>query len=183
MISGDYESREALKEWIGRTNKIKQKAGLPIDYSGWTSRPDVKLTGVPDGRRYRDALDTLWGIKVNAAATGGRIPQSQDVRRGLWINLSQNVDRIGKSGSPGSLCTSGLWYSYEFDFALDGSDMLALQGFPQYLVHDPNLSSHEKRNLAGEAFNLPCFGLVMFALYLNPWAPWWKGPAGAAVER
>jgi hypothetical protein len=94
------------------------------------------------------------------------------VKAGLWLNISQNIDRIG-SGTPGVLCTSGLWYSYEVDAVLDGCDALMLQGHPECLTHDPDLSTSEKRVLAGESYHLPSCGVAMYALFLNPWAPWW----------
>jgi hypothetical protein len=118
----------------------------------------------------------MWGVKVNAKAKAGRVPTSADVKKDLWINLSQNVDRIGL-GKPGALCTSGLWYTFQEDTVLDGQDALTLQGHPESLAKDVALTSSEKRILAGESYQLACVGAAMFSIYLNPWGSWWK-PGG-----
>ncbi len=170
---GEYASRDATRGWRVRGNNMKQKCEVTAEYTGYTTRPELKLSGVSQHPRHYDALNALWGMKCNAHAAGGRIPTSKQVKEGLWIDLSQNLDRAA-SGNKSALCTSSAWYSYQHDFVLDGNDALSIQGHPEVLVQDPLLTSSQKKTLAGESFHLACFGVLMFATYLNPWAEWWK---------
>jgi hypothetical protein len=171
----DYPSQDAQKKWRARAGELKAKCGLPADYKGFTTRSDIRLSGVPRGARYLDAIDTMFGSVLKSKAQHGQVPTSKEVRSGLWLDISQNVDRVGP-GKQGSLCTGSIWYSFEHDMVLDGCDHLALQGHPSSLKNDPALSTTEKRFLAGESYHLPSFGTLAYAAYLNPYASWWKAP-------
>jgi hypothetical protein len=168
-----YEAREKQREWRKNSNSVKQKHGLPPDYQGFTTRDDVTLSGVPRTPRFLDAIDTFWGIKVLGTLRAVPAVTSAQLKEGLWLDLSQQVHRL-KSGKPGGLCTSGLWYSFEADSVLDGRDVLALQGFPDSVSHDDEFSSSEKRHMAGESYNLSTFAIVAYAMHLSPWGPWWR---------
>ncbi len=167
------ESAETSKKWRRKTVSLKNQYEVDTRYSGYTTRPEIELCGIPTSDRFRDAINSFWVIQMALAADKGHVPASIDLRRNLWLDVSQEISRL-HSGKPGALCSSGCWYSFEQDFALDGQDRLCLQGFPDRVSSDPDTNSVEKRRLAGEAYNLACYSTVAFAVYLNPWGAWWK---------
>jgi hypothetical protein len=167
-----YGAREGMKQWRMNSNTLKQKHGLN-EYTGYTKRPEVKLSGVPQVPRLLDALDTFWGVRVMDAKDRMPPPTSAQLKKNLWLDLSQQIHRL-HSGKPGVLCTGALWYNFEADVVLDGQDALSLQGFPDVVSKDVDLSASEKRRLAGESYHLGTFASVAFAVYLCPWGAWWK---------
>jgi hypothetical protein len=168
-----YAARELDKDWRRHNSSICRKHGITDDYDGWSKRPDVLLSGVPRLPRVVQAIDSFWGIKAKMASKSIRAVGSAELKRNLWLDISQQVHRL-HSGAPGVLCTSGLWYSFEHDQCLDGEDVMTLQGFPRAVASDTDFTSSEKRRLAGEAFHLGSFGIVAYAWYVNPWGRWWK---------
>ena len=97
-----------------------------------------------------------------------------DVRRDLWADPSQGVQRALTRRTPPTLCQTSMPYSFEHDCLLSGHDCLALQGIPDPFVCAPlhEFSDREARSLAGEAFFLPSAMSVILPYYLNPQAPW-----------
>ena len=136
----------------------------------------MTLVGVPDHPRFGDAVDVFWALKLNQAVKSGQGVSSAELRKDLWLDVSQQISRTAThNGLLGVLTTSSLFYSYERDCVLDGEDTLCIQGFPKAVSMDDELSNHEKQHLAGEAFHLGTVGSVIYAAYLNPWGPWWSG--------
>jgi hypothetical protein len=74
------------------------------------------------------------------------------------------------------LTTSGIWYSYEFDLALDGHEWILLQGAPHGTTPETSFSSRQLRDLGGEAFCAPSITTFAYAMYLNPYGRWWQRP-------
>ena len=135
----------------------------------------MKLRGVPDAPRAHEYLNMAWAKRWKQF---GPLTTSFALKEDLWLDISQCVSRRGTTtgpafGKPGTLCTSGLWYSYSEDVVLDGADFFALQGWPRTIAFNSRWTSREKRKLAAEGFNLGCFGAVLFAFYLNPKGRWW----------
>ena len=56
---------------------------------------------------------------------------------------------------------------------LSGRSAMALIGWPHGFAHEA-FSDHDLQDLAGEGFSVPILALCAYALYLNPWAPWWR---------
>ncbi len=171
------ETVEAGRAWRKHTRGVKDKYNI-VDItakSPYTSRPEVKLLGMPRTDRFLDAVNTYWGIKLIKAVAANKGYSSSDLRSGLWLDVSQSIHRTASHlGGPGVLTTSSLPYSFEFDTVIDGEDMLSIQGFPKSVSMDDDFSSFEKHQLAGESFHLGVVGVESYALYLNPWAPWWQ---------
>ena len=67
-----------------------------------------------------------------------------------------------------------MWYSFEKDCAIDGYDMMRLQGWPRDIIEGCDLSEHELKELAGEGYHLGSFASVATGFFLNPYAPWWS---------
>ncbi len=147
---------------------------MSTGYQGYTTRPEVKLVGVPQLPRHLDKLNLVWGIRLK-----GRLPNesSADLKRGLWCDVSQNVHRGSQLGLGGTLTTSTLMYSFERDCVLDGEDHMRLQGWPIALAASDDFSSAEKKELAGEGYNLACLAVACTGCYFNPYGSWWGSAA------
>ncbi len=150
--------------------KLRQDCGVSTDYSGYTSRPELKLHGVPNLDSAYDKLNVKWALRL-----ADKLPSdtSDDLKRDLWSDLSQNPHR-GAKFSGGTICTSSVMYSFEKDCVLDGEDCWRLQGWPADFATSPEFSSAEKKSLAAEGFHLPSIAVIFAAVYFNPYASWWK---------
>jgi len=172
-LSNEYSTQSALRNWRKHRAKLAQDLGITAEYSGYTSRHDVKLVGVPKLATAHTVLNFAWAKRMQEFEDRPTTPSSE-MRRGLFANLSQSLIWHFSSVGGSTLCASSAFYSFEQDCILDGTDMMELQGFGYVASRDRTFSSTEKRTLAGESFHLPSYGTVVFAFYLNPYAPWWK---------
>jgi hypothetical protein len=142
------------------------------------SSAGFRLRGVPKLDRIRDTLQVHWAKRLSSFAKQPTAT-SVEIRRNFWADISQCVGRKTSTsgptfGLPGALCTSSLWFSFEADCCLDGTDVLAIQGWPKAVAEDDFFNSSQKRELGGEGFNLGSFAMVFYAVSLNPFAPWWQ---------
>lgn len=156
-----------------QSDSVAMRSSLKISsgYNSWTRAgaiPGVQCLGVPRHPRFLDVLDCAWAARLRKIGGAGL----EACRKGWFVNLSQGVCRRPWGPGTRTLCTSSLVYSYEMDRVLRGDDAMRLQGWPRHKLH--KFSSHTLRDLAGEAFALPTMACVMYCLYLNPMAPWWK---------
>jgi hypothetical protein len=162
--------------WRRVSQSVKTAAEISGDFTGYTDRPEVKLIGVPDLDRVRDALNVRWGLRLKTKDSGKAGITSKALKDNLWQDLSQNVNRgrgAASEGLGGTLCKGSCWYSYSADCVIDGQDCLTLQGWPLKLASDPFFSNSEKKEVAGEGYHMGCIGVVQTAFFLNPYAPWW----------
>jgi hypothetical protein len=141
---------------------------VSASFNGWTRRKDVHLVGFPKTDRALDVVDVAWAARM------AKMPRASpsDMKRGYWVNVAQQVHRR-PWGGPGCLTAGGVWYSFEHDCCLDGTDTLRLQGAPNNFV-TRGLSSSQLKDLAGEAFFVGSAGTCIAALYLCPYGPWWR---------
>jgi hypothetical protein len=117
---------------------------------------------VPPSKRMREALDIAW------AAGPKTFP--------LYIDLSQCISRK-KWGSEGfCLTTTSLIYDFEMDQVWSPKAHLALQGHPVTDLSLEGFSQSDLKDLAGEGMFIPCVGMLMLAIFLNPHSPWWAKP-------
>jgi hypothetical protein len=142
------------------------------------SRAGSKLRGVPKLDRIRDSLQVHWAKRLSSFSNRPTTT-SVEIKKGFWADIGQCVSRktstVGPTfGAPGILCTSGLWFSFEADCCIDGTDFFAIQGWPREICEDDSFTSSQKKELAGEGFNLGSFAMVFYAVALNPFAPWWR---------
>ena len=83
--------------WRSRSVDARRAHKLPSDSKLWTSRPEVKLRGLPDSQRQRDYLDVLFG----SAVVQNPGVDAASLAKNLWGDPSQNVDRIPKKHKKG----------------------------------------------------------------------------------
>jgi hypothetical protein len=170
LASLHNETKASLLAWRKHSADQRERCVISSDFSGWTSRPGIKLTGVPTLPRALDRLNIMWATRLNEMKVGDT---SERLRRDLWVDLSQNPHRGSAAGTPGTLCASSLIYSFEHDCTLDGEDALLLQGWSSEFAGSSEFSTSEKREMAGEGYHIPSFAIVCLSFYLNPYGGWW----------
>jgi hypothetical protein len=74
----------------------------------------------------------------------------------------------------GTLRQKSIQYSFEFDKVFECTDHTSALGWPPEDEGLADLTPHALKSLAGEGMSAPCIGSVLYAFWLNPWAPWWK---------
>lgn len=158
-------------KWRQLSGQQREKLQMSVSAAPWTGQPGIKLAGLSHCPRMLDVLDCAWEACLRKA--GDSTPHAE-VRKGLWCDPSQAVQRLPFSYTPPSLCKKSLPYSFERDVCLSGRDAMALQGmpFPACIAPSPEFADRECRALAGEAFFLPHMLTVAYVYYLNPQAPW-----------
>ena len=174
LVAAAKEEDKALREWRKQSAAIRQKLDISSTYRGWTSQAGIRLLGVPKVERCKDVLDVSWSTRMRQL---GLATPRKEAAKSWWTDPGQGVGRRCWGETPGTLCRNSIKYSHEFDFSLSGYDHLRLQGIPK---EEPGMayarfSDDELKDLAGEAYFLPCAAMVMFSYYLNPHSPWWKG--------
>jgi hypothetical protein len=165
-----YQASETYSEWRKHSGAMRTAAGVSASFAGWSSRPEVKLVGFPKSERSMDCLDVAWAFQLTRAQRGST---TDSLTANFWVNVSQGVDRK-PWGTPGCLLSNGMWYSFRCDCCLDGLDCLRIQGFPLD-VAIASLSSTQAKDLAGEAFCLPCMATCLLSVFYSPYATWWQG--------
>ena len=158
--------------WRSRSVDARRARKLPSDSKLWTSRPEVKLRGLPDSQRQRDYLDVLFG----SAVVQNPGVDAASLAKNLWGDPSQNVDRIPKKHKKGvgTLTTSTALYSFECDAVLSGAAGIQLMGWHRGAAPMEQVSESTARNLAGDSFSVPLAALMQCALFWNPHTPWWS---------
>ena len=162
-------SKHTYSEWRKHSAGVRTKYGISSSFAGWTSRPDGQ--NVPPVHRSRDIANCGWATKVKSAPPG---TAAQTLKQDFWCDFSPTIQREPWFELNGSLTTKSMRYSYAHDCLLSGRDHLLLQGLPKGQAPRSEFTDAAARNLAGEAFSLPCMATATAAFWLNPWAPWWK---------
>jgi uncharacterized protein YecE (DUF72 family) len=94
-----------------------------------------------------------------------------DLATGLFVDVSQAVQRRPWAYGVKTIHTNTLLYSFESDCVLSSWMLLRLHGFPSKMNTD--VSEAQLQALAGEAWSLPCAGSAIYAFFLNSRGPWW----------
>ncbi len=167
-------------KWKSDGASARTNIGISSGFTGYTSRPDVRLIGVPALPRLHEALNLAWAKQMLVIANP--LATTSDLQKNFWFDVSQGVGRkltssLTTFGRPGTLCNGGLWFSFEEGVVLDGEDFLRLQGWPRAIYLDETFTSSEKRELGSEGFHLGCFASVLYGFYINKCAPWWHSAA------
>ena len=150
------------------------KMGLPPNFTGWTSRPEFKGTGLPSGPgsvKAHAMLDLGWALRKTSMPSGSFEECTSD----YFVDISQMPCR-SCFGSLGTITTSSCKYSYELDSCLSPADQLAMMGLPWKAVRvaRDTMSSAELKSLSGEGFSCPCIASMCYAYWANPYGPWWR---------
>ncbi len=70
---------------------MRHKWKLSATFQPWTTRKDVRLTGVPLSERVREVLDVAWGVRLSSNEDKGY--EDTVLRKGFFVDLSQGVER------------------------------------------------------------------------------------------
>jgi hypothetical protein len=167
----DSTGKDIYRNWRQYSGTERGKNGLSATYRGWSERSGVKLHGLPRVPRIIDAIDVRWGHRMKQFEKKNQRMTTEAAAEGFWSNPSQGLQRK-ESGEPGVLTTKSLWYSFQYDTVLDGTDYLLIQGLP--LGAAGTFSSTELKNLGGEAYHAATIGTYVYAYYLYTGAPWWR---------
>ena len=165
-----------VAEWCHHSTRMREELVMSSKAAPWTSREnkfDHKLHGLSICPRVRDCLNIMWAFRRHQI---GYDVLPAEVRKEMWCNPSQGVQRKPISHGPPCFLQNTTPYSYEYDVCLSGFDMLRCMGFPGHPGVAPEhiFKDADLRSLAGEAFFLPCMTVLACAYYCNPSAPWWK---------
>ena len=184
-------SRLQVNKWKARSVRFRDRLRMPIGAEPWSSGQGCggvppAYRGVPaNAARVKDVVDVGW-FRARAEAPAGET--AQETRKNLFINVSQNVDRIKAKTGFGTLCRNSTMYSYEFDCVASGAVHMQTMGWPAAMLPiqsgDVGFSEHALRDLCGDSVSLPLTAVIEGAFYYNPAAPWWRRPRdGSAAAR
>ena len=149
----DQETRRntLIANWEHMSSQAKTKLQVPKVVRGWTSKPHIKLRGVPRSQRMIDIINTAWEVKLQQSPVE---LLEQDMSTDFWCDLSQCISRSPWfTGTLRTLTTSSIIYSFERDLVLTGSDHMRLQGWPDRFLRGTPES--DLQQLAGEGTSLP----------------------------
>ena len=176
---GTKRNSDSHPIWKQRSKKIRETLRAEDGAVVWRGRPDVRLRGLETASgRVRDALGVTWALQCRGYSKPFNT-KDPHLRKDLWCDVSQG--RRG-SGSPTTLTTRSMWYSFEWDRVLVPSEILGVLGHGA-----PNIRSllrSSVRELAGEGMVLPCLGVLLHSSLLAATLPgmWQYGAAPVTVE-
>jgi hypothetical protein len=156
--------------WNSHSAAVRAKHKLPKNSSPWTSRPQTQLRGVSSSARVEDTLNVAFSIARNNMPPESK---TSDVVKDLFCDFSQGIQRR-PWGAMKTFCTSSMPYSFEGNRLISGYGGLRALGWPESCLDPAKTSMTMARDLCGDAFSLPNAAQVMFAVYGNPHAPWWR---------
>ena len=160
--------------WLQTSEAVRTKHNVPKATKPWTSKPNVQLRGVPGTPRVLDVLDTVWAIATQQAP---RAASTGKIAQGLWVDLSQDVQRQpvtahARGKGLHGMATSSIFYSYSADAVLSGKAHLQLLGHPLSRMRR-RFTESQLRHLAGEGCSVPHAALAPFLMFANPHGQWW----------
>ena len=117
-----------------------------------------------------DLLDVAYASRRAQMPPGST---TADITRDFFVDLSQAVQRRPWQQGTGNARTNSQFYAFECDTTLSGCSNLQLMGWPRDYCPSFQFSEGELRNLAGESYSVPWITALHFAMYMNPWGPWW----------
>lgn len=163
------ESAGLFKQWRMHSGIIRQKVGISGGFQGWSKDSGARLVGLDLNARTVDCVDVACADRLHSFPSG--TPKGV-LTKDFWCNPSQGIQRK-PWGDKGTLTGNGMWYSYEHDTTLDGTDFLRLHGMPE-LMNLQALSHSEIKDLGGEAFSVPISTMFAASFYYLPWGSWWS---------
>lgn len=169
-------SRTALyNKWTSHSVAMRATLRVTPSFKPWTSRTSTRLHGVPPTcSRVMEMIDICYIdiMKQNQARPAAEQLTDDELVLGLFVDLSQAVQRRPWSYGVRTLHKRALIYSYQIDCVLPVWALFRLHGFPKNIVLEQSASSLQ--GLVGESWSLPCAATAFYPMYLTPSAPWWK---------
>ena len=165
-----YPQLEPLKEkrtakepkWRQCSQDIRKASGWSLSAQPWTTLKGIQLRGVKRLPRVLDLIDTAWMPRTGCAALTAE--QVLELRKGFWVDYSQNHDRQPWGGVR-CLTTSTSLYSFERDREVLGIEHIFQMGWAPSEIPS-EMTDSELKDLAGEAQALPCLCCAIYALIL-----------------
>ena len=166
---------KAYLSWTERSADTRFNLGLPprtdsVKWAPWTGRGQVKLRGLSPTERCKDVLDVCFAHACRKMP-GASV---ETLKKGLWANPGQHVDRLPVQWKLFTPTSSTENYSFEKDAALAGGAHMRLIGWPKDACPLEVFSEHELRQLVADSFSVPIAAAISSCFWLNPFAPWWK---------
>ena len=130
----------------------------------WPAKPwstTHMLLGVPKTARYAHLIDCVWELQKKKS--GGEPSQK------LYVDISQNLERLPFSDHCRSLTRGSCIYSYSDDRCLTSSEHLTLLGF-NYQRLAPALADMSPavvKDLAGDAMSPASVTIAMMVVLLS----------------
>ena len=156
---------------------MRQSLGLGEAYAPWTSRPEIRLRGLPaqfnSCNFQNECLDLRF---ARWCVNNGRPCDTDEFPGYLMTDVRQHVQRNGISGKVTLLTGSNVyWYlkdrilvPEEHLFSLGWGDDVQLSGIERSLdgskrSRKTSNHKHKTKDLAGNAMALPCLASVVYA--------------------
>ena len=167
-----------FRKWNVHTQDIRQKIGLGVRGCPWSGANSLPVpASLP---RCTDNVDVcFWKLRCDHPGIPLKVLTNDS-----WCHMTQSVQRLPCiRGKLPCLLANSIFYSFEKNICLSGASHLEIMGWDQDDCPPLDvISDHEARDLAGNAFSLPCSALVSAAYIANPFAPWhWPSDVGNRI--
>jgi hypothetical protein len=161
----------AIRRWHVHSANVRADFGVPLNYTPWTSRRRVTLSGISEtNARARDLIDVAWAVRLKQR-------QSEDLdvlAHNFFVDVSQSVHfKPWSEDGLRTFCKSSRIYSYEWDMLLGAKHQMAAMGFSLRII-DMLGPAKASCALVGQAFAVPSVATAVMACALNSHAPWWQ---------
>ena len=172
-----FSSTKRMDGWKNRASRRRTKLGLPVSSHPWCAPtgPLVSppfLQGIsPQSERAREIVNEGWWTARKNAPAGQSVAQTA---ANLFINISQNPDRISPVVGLATFTRNAMFYSYQYDVVVSGHAHLRALGWPRAFTDTHRRSDATMRDLSGDAVSLCVYMSIESVMYHNPFAAWWR---------
>ena len=158
-----------FRKWKVHSQDVRQKIGLTARGCPWSSANSLPAPALLP--RCIDNVDVcFWKLRCEHPGMPLNL-----LNQDSWCHMTQSVQRLPCiRGKLPCLLANSTFYCYKRNVCLSGASHLEVVGWDQddcppcCVMFD-----HEARDLAGNAFSVPCSALVSAACIANPFGPWW----------
>ena len=156
--------------WEKHSSRIRAELHVEKDSAPWTSKADIRLSGVSNSARQRDLLNVAWEARV---AWGKGCKRTDDLKRDFWLDLSQTVTMKPWTDQLKGFRGRGHMYSFEMDRCLDPVDEMRMLGWPKSSVI--STPPGDVLYMAADSTSLPMTTLVPAAIWTSVHGLWNEG--------
>ena len=170
---------------------------IPDGHQPWTSRPGVKLWGMPSKwKRSREVLDCVAAQALQSALDKALVNKrkgeewnvdKESVLKSLMADIGQSVNRC--NGKLHCLQRGTCLYHFGEDVVLPGRLHALISGYPRGMEFTKKTYHHTTKlvgvkmgqrdkadrdcaQLIGEAYSLPCLTVAHAGIFFNKFTPW-----------